>query len=143
MDILDAVKAAFLHFFDFQGRASRAAFWFFMAFMIAGLSLLPFVDGYFFDTGPVPQAGPWASFGYTVAHGPLSALFGLIVLVPWLSVSTRRLHDVGRPGWWMYFGFIPPFGWLFMLIWLTREGVVGDNEYGPDPLAGQGVEGHG
>ncbi len=142
MDILDAVKAAFQQYFDFKGRASRAAFWYFMAFMIAGLSLLPFLDGFLFDTGPVPQAGPWASFGFTVAHGPLSALFGLIVLMPWLSVSTRRLHDIGRTGWWMYFGFIPPFGWLFMLIWLTREGVVGDNEYGPDPLVGQGVEGH-
>lgn len=142
MDIVDAVKSAFQRYFDFSGRSSRAAFWYFMAFVIGGLSLLPFIDGFLFGTGPVPLAGPWASFGFPVAHGPLSALFGLACFIPWLSVSTRRLHDVGRPGWWMYFGFIPPFGWMFMMVWLTREGVVGENEHGPDPLAGQGVAGH-
>ncbi len=120
MDILDAIKSAFVHYFDFKGRSTRAEFWYFMAFVIGMLSLLPFIDGLLFDTRPPPETGPWYFLGYNVAHGPLSALFGAIVLIPWLSVSTRRLHDVGRPGWWIFFGFIPPIGWLFMMIWLVR-----------------------
>lgn len=134
MDILDAIKSAFVHYFDFKSRASRAEFWYFMAFVIGMLSLLPFVDGALFDSTPPPETGPWYFLGFNVAHGPLSALFGAIVFMPWLSVSTRRLHDVGRPGWWIFFGFIPPIGWLFMMVWLTRPSQNEGAEYGPEPL---------
>ncbi len=142
MDVIDAVKSAFSRYFDFEGRATRAEFWYFIAFGIVALSILPFIDGLLFDTAPPPETGPWYFLGYTVQHGPLSVLFIAVMFMPWLSVSTRRLHDVGRSGWWVLFGFIPPIGWLFMTVWLARESVPADNEYGHDPLAGQGITGH-
>ena len=39
--------------------------------------------------------------------GPLSSLFGLATLVPWLSVTVRRLHDTNRSGWWLFALFAP------------------------------------
>ncbi|MBO6505194.1 MAG: DUF805 domain-containing protein [Kordiimonadaceae bacterium] len=142
MDVIDAVKSAFQRYFDFQGRSRRAEFWYFIAFGVAGLCILPFFDGLLFDTSAPPEAGPWSSFGFNVRHGPLSILFIAVMFIPWVSVSARRLHDIGRNGWWILFGFVPPIGWLFMLIWLTRDSLPEENEYGTDPLAGEGIAGH-
>lgn len=56
-----------------------------------------------------------------------------IVGVVWIIESIRRLHDIGKSGWWAL-SFIIPFVWL--IIW--RKGQSGPNKYGPDPRAPKG-----
>ena len=63
--------------------------------------------------------------GTTIAFGYL-----LVSAVPWTSVVVRRLHDVGRSGWWM---FCP----VVNVVWLFEGSQPGPNEYGPDPKDGQ------
>ncbi len=62
----------------------------------------------------------------------LSALFGLAVLIPSLSVSVRRLHDTSRTGWWLLIAFVPLIGAIVLIIFYVMESH-GDNEYGPAP----------
>ena len=56
----------------------------------------------------------------------LSLFYELAVLVPTISVAIRRMHDVGKSGWFI---LIP----IYNLILAIREGDKGANEYGPDP----------
>lgn len=139
MDFLHAVQSAFQRYFDFTGRSSRSEFWYFILFGFLVGSLLSFLDSVMFFSSELPEAGPLPLHRF---YGPLTILFMAGMVIPWLSVSTRRLHDIGRDGWWILFGFVPPIGWLFMMVWLTRDSAPEDNEYGHDPLAGQGLEGH-
>jgi uncharacterized membrane protein YhaH (DUF805 family) len=47
-------------------------------------------------------------------HGPLETLFSLAILLPSIAVVTRRLHDIGKTGWWQ----VPWYGILFVA-WLA------------------------
>jgi uncharacterized membrane protein YhaH (DUF805 family) len=61
---------------------------------------------------------------------------GAVLYVPWLvpfvSVGIRRLHDVGRSGWWC-FGMLSCIGWLVLLGFWSERGKPGENRFGPPP----------
>jgi uncharacterized membrane protein YhaH (DUF805 family) len=45
----------------------------------------------------------------------------------------RRLHDTGRPGWWILIGLIPLVGGIVLLVFAVSDSQPGSNEYGPSP----------
>ena len=53
--------------------------------------------------------------------------------LPSLSVVVRRLHDVGKSGWFYLIIFIPLVGFIWMLVLLVSDGNKGENKYGADP----------
>ena len=68
-----------------------------------------------------------------IVWGLSIALYGLGTLIPSLSVSVRRLHDIDRSGWWLLIGLVPLVGWIVSLIWHLSESESGENRYGPNP----------
>jgi len=48
-------------------------------------------------------------------------------------VSVRRLHDMGRSGWWLLIGLVPLIGIVVLLIWYVSRGQDGMNRFGSDP----------
>lgn len=63
----------------------------------------------------------------------LAMLWGLIVLIPNLAVTIRRLHDQDKSGWFILLGLIPAIGPLILLVFYFLEGTRGPNRFGPDP----------
>src|SRR5262249_53764211 len=115
MSFSEAVRSGFDHYTDFDGRASRPAFWWWFLF-----GILVGIAAYILD----------AIIGTAI----LSALVGLALLLPNISVGIRRLHDTGRTGWWILIGFIPLIGLIVLLVFYAQEGDPGENSYGP-PMA--------
>jgi uncharacterized membrane protein YhaH (DUF805 family) len=115
MDFVQAVKTCFSKFATFSGRASRPEYWWFFLFEILVIIATSMVS----DT--------------------LSAIAGVVVLIPGLAVSIRRLHDVGRSGWFMLLGLIPLLN-LILLYWAVQPSAPA-NEWGtgPDLLAATAV----
>ncbi|MFL6728510.1 MAG: DUF805 domain-containing protein [Sphingomicrobium sp.] len=74
---------------DFSGRAPRAEYWWFYLGTIVVQIPLSIADEVF---------GTWS---------PLSTLFSVATLIPWLAVTVRRLHDTNRSGWWLLALFLP------------------------------------
>ena len=101
---------------EFGGRARRKEFWMFVLFNVLISLALGIVDA-------------------VIGFGLLGALYGLAVLVPSIAVSVRRLHDIGRTGWWVLIGFVPLIGLIVLIVFAVQEGQSGSNEYGPDPKA--------
>ena len=62
-------------------------------------------------------------------------IVGLLHFLPSLSVVVRRLHDVGKSGWFYLIILIPLIGAIWMLVLLASNGNVGENKYGADPKA--------
>ena len=54
--------------------------------------------------------------------------------IPTISVHVRRLHDIGKSGWFYWIILIPFVGAILMIIWVCKKGTEGENEYGSDPL---------
>ena len=107
----------------FSGRARRKEFWMFFLFSAIISIFLVVIDefmGWQFEMG-----GDILGF--------LSTLYYVAVIVPYLAVIIRRLHDTERTGWWILIAFIPIVGVLVLLVFLILQGTRGENRYGPDP----------
>ena len=70
-----------------------------------------------------------------VGYGWVYMIVALLHFLPSLSVVVRRLHDVGKSGWFYLIILIPLVGFIWMLVLLVSNGNVGENKYGADPKA--------
>lgn len=105
----------------FEGRAQRAEYWFFFLFnMIASIICLV-IDGLL------------GTYDAQSGMGVLYAVYTLAVLVPSIAVAVRRLHDIGKSGWWILIGLIPLIGPIVLLIFFVLDSQAGENAYGPNP----------
>jgi len=111
MTFPDAIRTCFTKFATFDGRAARPEFWYFLLFQML-LSLVTHV----LDS---------AIFPFDLLS-PLNLIATLIVLLPGIAVGVRRLHDIGRSGWWLLLGLVPVIGWIVLIVWLAQKS---------DPLA--------
>ena len=80
---------------DFSGRARRTEYWMFNLFNII-FGVTAFILDNLLGTAS-------DSLGYGVLYG----LYSLVIILPSLAVSVRRLHDVGKSGWWFFISLIP------------------------------------
>ena len=56
----------------------------------------------------------------------LGTIYRLGVIIPSIAVGIRRMHDVGKSGWFL---LIP----IYNFILAVSDGEVGENQYGSDP----------
>ena len=115
------------NYVGFSGRARRKEYWLFVLFNIIFAVVAMILDNML---GLASK-----EYGY----GPIYGLYALAVFLPGLAVSVRRLHDIGKSGWWLLIALIPIVGAIMLIIWDVREGERGDNRFGPDPKAGEGM----
>lgn len=126
----DAMRLIMANYMKFNGRSRRSEYWWFQLFII-GVQLLEFLP---------------------VIGTPIVSVVVIVFVVPSVAVTTRRLHDINKSGWWqlpinfiLLFSFysmvnggliaLPVFVMIFSLwiYWLTQKGDTGSNYYGSDP----------
>jgi uncharacterized membrane protein YhaH (DUF805 family) len=90
----------FRKFAQFNGRSRRQEFWMWVLFVVIVSTILRTVEG-MLGLSPAGMGPPQNYAVGAGGNGPLSGLFGLVVLIPGLAVTARRLHDIDRSGWWM------------------------------------------
>jgi uncharacterized membrane protein YhaH (DUF805 family) len=137
---LDVLKNKYA---QFDGRATRSEFWYFTLFNVVVSILLSILDtvlgtGYTYETttAVLSDSGQMTSIAATQTIGYLQSFYSLAVLIPSLAVSIRRLHDIGKSGWWILLGVIPivNFIGIFVLIYFyVLDSQPGENQYGPNP----------
>lgn len=113
----DAVRRVLTQYATFSGRARRSEYWwFYLAYVIAAV-VATIIDGI---------------LGVPV----LEVLLALGLLIPGLAVGVRRLHDVGKSGWWLLIGLIPLVGPIVLLVFACQDSQPGSNQWGPSPKYG-------
>ena len=105
----------------FSGRARRKEYWFFILFNMIFAIVAMILD----NVLGIAIEG--------LVYGPIYILYGLAILLPNLGVLVRRLHDVGKSGWFFFITLIPIVGVIWLLVLLCRDGVQEENQYGPNP----------
>lgn len=117
-------KVVFENYANFNGRASRAEYWY---YTLANLLLLiPFYIVAL--VGAANGSSGLATIGFV---GYL--LLALATLIPSLAVGIRRLHDLNKSGWNYLIGLIPLVGGIILLVWFFTDGNRFENNYGEDP----------
>jgi uncharacterized membrane protein YhaH (DUF805 family) len=114
-------KVVFENYANFNGRARRSEYWYFALASAIISIILTIIDKIIGTTFGIAETGI------------ISSLYSLLVLLPSLGVGVRRLHDVGKSGWFMLIILIPIIGVIWLLVLACTEGVQGSNNYGPDP----------
>lgn len=142
-------------FAQFSGRARRREYWGFVLYslifcylfrFVSTLIIFPiFLSDVFEDSlsdafvsgGVMDVYGAiFSNPGFLVSNG-LVTLVSLFFLIPSLAVSVRRLHDIGKSGWFLLITLIPVVGSIIFIIYAAQEGVRRPNKYGEDPKAPQ------
>ncbi|MES2939281.1 MAG: DUF805 domain-containing protein [Pseudomonadota bacterium] len=109
MDFQQSVRTCLQKYADFNGRASRPEFWWFVLFTF-GVSII---------------AG-------MIFRGWISQLISLALFVPSIAVGSRRLHDIGKSGWLQLLNLIPVIGWAILIYWCAQPSGPA-NQYGGMP----------
>ena len=105
----------------FSGRARRKEYWMFFLFNVLislGLGVLDVVAG---------------TYSVEYETGFFSGLYSLLVLIPSIAVSVRRLHDTNRSGWWIVISLIPIIGVLVLFVFTCLDSQPGTNRFGANP----------
>jgi len=105
----------------FGGRARRKEYWYFTLFTVIVSILFSVIDAVI------------GTSNIYLGLGLLSGIYTLAVLIPSIAVSFRRLHDIGRSGWWILIALIPLIGVIVLLIFAIQDSQPGENQYGPNP----------
>ena len=116
MDIQQSIKTCFKKFATFDGRASRSEYWWFQFFYMLVVLVAVILDSILVG-------------GNLESAGALEIVSQLLLLLPALAVTARRLHDVNRSGWWMLVG-ITIVGLIPLFIWWLAPGTNKKNKYG-------------
>jgi uncharacterized membrane protein YhaH (DUF805 family) len=121
MSFQNAVSVCLKKYTDFNGRAPRPEFWWFVLFTAVVTTIASVVD---------------ALVGIHIrGDGLLQGIAAFALLLPSLAVGVRRLHDVGQSGWWLLLLIVPVLGPLILVyLFFVRDSVPG-NKYGPSPGA--------
>jgi uncharacterized membrane protein YhaH (DUF805 family) len=124
MTLVEATNTCFAKYLTFSGRASRSEFWKFILFMLLGLFTCLLLNGMIF--GPELQylqetdengfLTGRTSVRKFYSSGFVGNIFLLGTLIPWLSVTWRRMHDSGRAG---FLPFLPLLGWVALIFAIT------------------------
>ena len=113
-----AVRRCLANYVTVAGRASRSEFWWFLLFV-----LLVEVGMFLW----------WVTANVDPVAGAVHTVVLLALVPPLLAVASRRLHDTGKPAWWLLLAVVP-FGVLVLLAMMALEPTPGPNRFGPAPL---------
>lgn len=108
MNFSEAVQSCFKKYANFSGRASRSECWWFILAEIILLIVASLINQY------------------------LYAIVVIIFLLPVLAVQVRRMHDIGKSGWFLLVSLIPLVG-LLVIYFLVQPSQTSSNEYGSPP----------
>ncbi len=104
-----AISLFFSHYADFKGRSRRSEYWW--ASLFCNL----------------------VSIVLTAVLGDLAWIWSLVILIPTLAINVRRLHDIGKSGWWYLLILIPLVGSIILLIFCCQDSERGRNKWGRSP----------
>ena len=117
MNFSESIKTCLTKkYLSFSGRASRSEFWFFVLFGLLGGVISAIIDTMI--------------LGYSAeVNGPINLIFSVALILPSIAVTTRRLHDINKSGWWQLL-WLTVIGGIVVIVWNATEGEKKKNKHG-------------
>ena len=106
MSFVQAVQVCLRKYVDFEGRAARPEFWWFALFQLLTMVVV-------------------AMLGRTI-----HTIVALALVLPSLGVGARRLHDIGKSGWFLLLHLLPIIGIIVLIYFWVQPTQPEGNTYG-------------
>lgn len=133
-NLITAYKSMFKKYAQFNGRSRRSEYWLasLMNYIVVMASyLIIFILAVI--AGVSGGSSSEAIAGVAVVCMLLLAVYSIVLLVPSLAMSVRRLHDTGRSGWFLLLSLVPIVGGIIVFVFSVLDSQPGVNQYGPNP----------
>lgn len=116
-EYLNAIRYNYL---NFSGRARRREYWMYALINIIIGFVLEAIDVFLIN-----RSGNQFMM--------LTTIYSVVVFLPGVAVSVRRLHDIGRSGVWLLISFIPLIGAIILIVFFATDSVPETNKWGSNP----------
>lgn len=127
MTFTESVKTCFSKYVGFSGRATRSEYWWFFLFVAIMSAVMGIADTVIF--GPAAEGD--------ISNGLLASLFNLAILAPMMAVGWRRMHDAGKPGWYLLLPMVLSFAtFMFLMMGVVTFASFENAGVDPDTLRG-------
>ncbi len=123
---MDAFKDGFRRALTIEGRSNRAQYWLFYL-----INVVIFMALMFAATMMANPDGTATTAGQAVAI--VGIIYSIILIIPFLTLSIRRMHDLDKSGWWIFISAVPFIGGIWFFILTVLPGTEGLNNYGEQP----------
>jgi uncharacterized membrane protein YhaH (DUF805 family) len=110
MTFTESISVCFSKYATFDGRATRSEYWWFCLFNV----LVTLVSELVIDRHSLNKSS------FQESAEVFSLIINLALLLPTLAVTSRRLHDINKSGWWQLLSFTV-IGLIPLFIWLARK----------------------
>ena len=131
MNFIQSISTCMRKYVTFSGRATRSEFWWFYFFTVL-VNLVATFQASSFASVLLERRDMTANESTYFLNNffflYLSTITSLILLLPSLAVAARRLHDIGRSGWWILIAFTV-IGIIPLLIWYVIDTKDEENIY--------------
>ena len=142
VNLITAYKSFWKKYADFSGRSRRKEYWlavvahYIVTMILAMIYYIPFMsyvmdisNAMYTSSNSLPDLPAICIIGIV-----LLSIYSLATLVPSLALVVRRLHDIGKSGWYYFLGLIPcGIGAIILLVFMCQDSQPGVNQYGPNP----------
>ena len=105
---LEAIQEFYRRWSEFNGCSTRAAYWYVVLYCVIA-SVIFAIFG---------RVGMWLSYA-----------FALVNIIPNIALSIRRMHDIGKSGWWILISLVPLIGWIWYIVLAVTPTKEFDNPY--------------
>ena len=115
-NMIDWTKKCMSNYVNFKGRARRKEYWYFYLVQVIIALIIGVITamlGFDSDTADL-----------------ISSVIGLIFFLPTMAAGARRLHDIGKSGWWQLLWLVLIIGWIPLIIWLATDTKFEHNKWG-------------
>lgn len=117
---MEYFKMALQKYAQFTGRSRRSEYWYFVLFYFIIAVVAVILDNLL-------------GIAFLELYGPIYLIVVLGLVIPSLAVVVRRLHDVGKSGWFYFIVLIPIIGGIWLLVLMVTDSQPGTNKWGPNP----------
>ena len=135
MTFQDAIASCMGRYFTFSGRATRSEYWWFFLFcyLMSALATISDLHETLILQTEMLYSSEYAMHSY-YEYFIANILLGAFLIIPSVAVGTRRLHDIGRTGWWQLIG-VTGIGCVLLLYWFVQPTRLEANKYGDVPTS--------
>ena len=120
IDIPRALTKAFNKYADFNGTATRTEFWLYYLYAFIYVLVFQFADWFSGITAMIFYSGKYTEFAESFI---VVMVFQLFIFIPSLAIGARRLHGIGRSGWWQLL-ILTGIGIILLFVWWSTKETV-------------------